>query len=100
MSFNSLPNNKFLHWSNFKAFADNKINVSEKVKYVLGRLENLVGIGENAGNQHYFLQRFQKDSFFNVFNPLLDMPILSFSSSAAKIWCQKYGQTGIQLSDD
>ena len=25
---NSLPNNKFLDWSKFKAFADNKINVN------------------------------------------------------------------------
>ena len=33
--FNSLPNNKFLDRSKFLAFADNNINVTEKVKFVL-----------------------------------------------------------------
>ena len=28
MSFNSLPNDKILDWSNFKAFADNEIKVT------------------------------------------------------------------------
>ena len=31
--FNPLPNNNFLDWS--KAFADNKINVTKKLKFVL-----------------------------------------------------------------
>ena len=30
--FNSLPNNKTLDWSKFKALADNKIKVTEKLK--------------------------------------------------------------------
>ena len=45
----SLPNNKFLDWSILKAFADDKINVTEKLKFVLGRVENIVKKGENAG---------------------------------------------------
>ena len=59
----SLPNNKILDWHS-KAFADNKINVTE-LKFVLGRVENTVGKGENAGYQHFFLflQCFQKASF-------------------------------------
>ena len=30
--FNSLPNGKVLDWSKFKELADNKMNVSEKLK--------------------------------------------------------------------
>ena len=63
---NSLPNDKSLDKSSLKAFADNKINVNEKLKFVFGRVENIVGKGENAGNQHFivFLQCFQKSFFF------------------------------------
>ena len=53
--FNSLPNNKFLDWSKFKASADDKINVNEKFKFIFGRVENIVGKGENAGYQHFLL---------------------------------------------
>ena len=62
LSFNSLPNNKILDWSKLKAFADNKINWTENLKIVLGRVENIVGKGENAGYQHFLLfpQCFQK----------------------------------------
>ena len=58
----TLPNNKILDWSKLEAFADHKICVSEKSKFVLGRLENIVGKGENAGYQHFLLfpQCFQK----------------------------------------
>ena len=36
----------------------------------------------------------------DTFNPLPDMPILGPSKSATKkVWCQKYGQMWIQLSD-
>ena len=40
---NSLPNDKTLDWSNLKAFADKKNNVNEKLKFVLRRVENIVG---------------------------------------------------------
>ena len=50
--FNSLPNDKLLDWSKLKAIADVKINVTEKLKFVLGRVEN-TGKGENAGHQHF-----------------------------------------------
>ena len=48
--------------SKLKAFADNKIDMTEKLKFVFGRIENIVGKGENAGYQHFlhFLQCFQK----------------------------------------
>ena len=45
---NSLQNN-ILDWSKMNAFADDKINVSEKLKLLLGTVENIVGKGENAG---------------------------------------------------
>ena len=65
MWLNSLPNNKILDWSKLKAFADDKINPIEKLKFVLGRVENIVGKGENAGNQHFLLfpKCFEKASF-------------------------------------
>ena len=62
---NSLPNNSFLDWSKFKAFADDKLNVTEIIISVFVWTENIVGEGENAGYQHFllFLQCFQKASF-------------------------------------
>ena len=64
MLLNSLPNDKFLDWSKFKAFADDKLNLAEKLKFVLGRVANIVGKRENCGNQHFLLfpQCFQKIS--------------------------------------
>ena len=62
-SFNCLPNVKISGQSNLKAFADDKINVSEKLKFVSRRVENIVRKGENAGYQHFLL--------FNVFKGLL-----------------------------
>ena len=61
---NSLPNDKILDWSKLKAFADDKINLNKKSKLVLGRVENIVGKGENAGYQHFLLfpQLFHKPS--------------------------------------
>ena len=62
--FNPLPNDKILAWSKLKAFADDKINMTSNLKFVLVRVENIVGKGENAGYQHFllFLQFFHKDS--------------------------------------
>ena len=41
------------------------INETQKLIFVLERVENIVGKGENAGNQHFLLfpQCFQKPSF-------------------------------------
>ena len=65
MLLNSLPNDKFLDFSKLKAFADNKINVNEKLKFDLERIKNIVGKGENDVYQHFllFTQYFQKASF-------------------------------------
>ena len=53
-----------LYWSKLKAFADDKGNVTEELKFVSGRVENIVGKGENAGYQHFLLfpECFQKAS--------------------------------------
>ena len=40
---NSSTNDKILAWSKLKAFADNKINATQKLKFALGGIENIVG---------------------------------------------------------
>ena len=46
-------------------FADNKMKITESLKFDLERVENIVGNGENAGYQHFlhFPQCFQKAPF-------------------------------------
>ena len=68
-TFNSLPNDNMLDKSKLKGFASDKINVTVKSKFVLGRVENIVGKGENAGYQHFLLypKCFQKTSFSGSF---------------------------------
>ena len=63
-----LPNNKILDHSKLKAFADDKINVTAKQKFVLGRVENIVGEGKNAGYQHFspFPTMISKGFYFKV----------------------------------
>ena len=51
----SLPKDKILDLSKLKAFADDKINVTQKLKFKIGRVENIVGKGENADYQHFLL---------------------------------------------
>ena len=65
MSFNSEPKDKISDLSQFKVFADDKIRVTRKLKFVVGRLENIVGKRENAERQHFFLfpQSFQKGHY-------------------------------------
>ena len=67
-AFNSLPSNNFLDMTKLKAFADNKINVTKQLKFVLEGIENSVGKGESADYQHFLLfpQCFQKLSFPEV----------------------------------
>ena len=65
---NSLPNDKIFDDSKSKSFADDKINVTQNLKFVMGRVENIVGKGENAGYKHFlfFLTMFSKAFFFRV----------------------------------
>ena len=61
-------NDKILALTKFKAFAEDKIIVTQKLIFVLRRVENIVGKGEYAGYQHFllFLQCFLKLSFLEV----------------------------------
>ena len=63
--FNSLPNNKILQGSKLKAFAEDKINVTEKLKFVSDRVETLLEKEKNAGYRHFLLfpQCFQMASY-------------------------------------
>ena len=63
MLLNFLPNDKSLVQFKSKGFADDKINVTEKLKFVFGRVANIVGLRENAGYQHFLFSH-------NVFNML------------------------------
>ena len=44
----AIPNNKFLDWTKLKRFADDKVNVAKMIIFLLCRVENIVGKGENA----------------------------------------------------
>ena len=59
--FNTLT---LLDWSKLKAFADDKLNVTEKMKFVLEGVENIVGKGDIAHHEQFLLfpQCFQKSS--------------------------------------
>ena len=48
-----------------KSFADDSLKVTQMAKFVLHMVENIVGKGENAGNQHFLLspQCFQQVPF-------------------------------------
>ena len=56
---------KIIDRSKLKAFADDNLNVTKMNGFVFGRVENIVGNGENAGYQHFlhFQQRFH--TFFS-----------------------------------
>ena len=65
MCINPLPNENFLDKSKLKAFAVHKLNASQNKEFCNGKLENIVGKGENAGYQHFLLfpQCFHKPAF-------------------------------------
>ena len=60
-----IPNNKVLDANKLKVFADEKLNVAKMTIFLFDRAENIVGKGENAGDQHFLL--FPK-SFPKLFN--------------------------------
>ena len=62
---NFVSNIKFLDWSKLRAFADDKVDVTEKPKLFFGWADNILGKGENAGYWHSLLfpQCFQKADF-------------------------------------
>ena len=65
--FSSLPNDKLIDWSKFKAFSFDNLSVVAKVKIVFDRVENIVRktlLVENTDNQHFSFSN-------NVFKQLL-----------------------------
>ena len=69
---NPLPDDKISGLPKLKAFADDKLNVTQNVKVVFHRIENIVGKEENAGYQHFLLSQ-------NVFK-MLFLPVHQKSS--------------------
>ena len=61
---NPFPNNKILDVTKLKVFADGKLDIAKMTISLFDRIENTVGKGENAGNQHFLLfpQCFPKPS--------------------------------------
>ena len=68
---NPFPNSKILDHSKLKAFADDKIDVSKRLISVWGRVENIVGNGENAGYWHFlvFPQCFEEPVLTEPYKP-------------------------------
>ena len=46
---------KILDWSIFKGHAEDKINVTQNLNFVLEWIENILYKGEKAGYQHFLL---------------------------------------------
>ena len=65
-SLNSLPINKILNWSKFKALADDKINVTLELKLVFRWVENIFGKGKKCWLPAFFPfpKMFSKAFFF------------------------------------
>ena len=55
MSIYSSQNDKISDWSKFRAFADDNIDIIQKLKFDLEMVENIVRKGENAGYQNFLL---------------------------------------------
>ena len=53
--FNPLPHDKIFEVTKLKVFADDKWNVAAMTIFLFDKVENTVGKGENAGNQHFLL---------------------------------------------
>ena len=75
MGFHSLPIDNSLDRSKFKAYADDKINVTYNQKLCLGSVKNNVEKGENADYHHFLLyfshNVFQKASVSGSFKVMI-----------------------------
>ena len=72
-----------------KAFADNTINVIEIFRFVLGRVENVVEKGENAGNR----QCFQKALFLESFKVEIVWYRVKLLSTKSEFGCSYFEST-------
>ena len=80
---NSLPNNNILDSTNFKAFVDDKLYVAKLIIFLLKRLVNIVGKGENA-------------SIFLLFNNVLKMHLPQIVKNQD---CVVKGKSNISISE-
>ena len=73
MICDSLPNDSIVDSSRFKALEDEKLDMTQKLKFALGRVENILFKGENAGYQHFLLfpQYFQEAIFSRSLKELI-----------------------------
>ena len=58
-----------------EALVDDKMNATCMLKFVLGRVENILGKGENAGCQHFLL-----------FPKCFQTPLASRSLKVSIVW--------------
>ena len=79
LKINSLPSDKIFDWSKLKAFVDDTINVNEKFKFGLGKVENIVGKGENAGYQMMFFVQKVKHKIFDYLLVCIEQKIIEHS---------------------
>ena len=50
-----VPDKKNVAFPKLKAFVDDNFSVAQMVQFFFDSVENFVGKGENAGNQHFLL---------------------------------------------
>ena len=48
VNFNTLTEDKIIALSKLKAFTDNKLNATQNIGFVVHRIKNIQGQGENA----------------------------------------------------
>ena len=75
-------------YGDLKAFADDKTNITDKLKLVLEKVENIVGKRQNAGYQQFLFlpQCFQKASFSRLFkNGIVWERLTTFSNLTSRI---------------
>ena len=68
--FNPFPHDKILDQTKFKAFADDKLNVTKRIISVFDRVEKIVGIGEIACTSNFSFSH-------NLFKKLLSQTHLN-----------------------
>ena len=56
-SIKSLPDDKIIDLPKLKALTDDKLNVAQMLELFFNRLENILGKGENANNQHFLFSQ-------------------------------------------
>ena len=63
-----LQNNKILFWSKLRGLREDKSKMAETLEFILDKVENIVGKGENADCQHFLLfpQCFSKCCFSTI----------------------------------